>query len=56
MSVTLRALFDRISGAAQVLTHSSLETFVERAGVSNSFLLPKASLAATAFMDKFDDG
>lgn len=56
MSITLRGLFDRIAGAAQVLDQSSLQSFVEGAGVSNSFLLPKASIAAKAFMDKFDDG
>lgn len=56
MSVTLRGLFDRIAGTAQVLTQGGLQTFVEGAGVSNSFLLPKASLAARSFMDKFDDG
>lgn len=56
MSVTLRSLFNRIAGSGQSLSHGTLETFVENAGVSNSFLMPKASLAAKAFMDKFDDG
>ena len=56
MPVTLRTLFDRIAGGSQVLTHAGLESFVSQAGVTNSFLLPKATLAAKAFMDKFDDG
>ena len=56
MPVTLRHLFDRIAGTAQTLTQSGMQTFIEGAGVSNSFFMPKASLAAKAFMDKFDDG
>lgn len=54
-SVTLRALFGRI-GQNGTVTKDKIEKFLENAGVSNSWLMPKASLAATAIMDKFDDG
>jgi hypothetical protein len=53
---TLRRLFDRIAGSGGLLTKDKLHQFVEDAGVSDSFLMPKATLAAGAFMDKFDDG
>jgi len=53
---TLRRLFDRIAGSGGSLTKDKLHQFVEDAGVSDSFLMPKATLAAGAFMDKFDDG
>ena len=56
MPMTLRRLFDRITGKDPALTHGNLQQFVEDAGVGNSFLMPKAKLAAGAFMDKFDDG
>jgi hypothetical protein len=56
MSVTLKQLFTRIAGKEDVVTKAKLQTFLEDAGVSNSFPLRKASMAAGAFMDKFDDG
>ena len=60
MPVTLRQLFDRIAGPGGsqtgTVTKERLEQFVEDAGVENGWLMPKASLAAGAFMDKFDDG
>jgi hypothetical protein len=55
MPVTLQALFSRI-GQNGPVTKPKIEAFLEKAGVSNSWLMPKASLAATAIMDKFDDG
>lgn len=55
MPVTLQALFVRI-GQNGPVTKPKIEAFLEKAGVSNAWLMPKASLAATAIMDKFDDG
>lgn len=55
MPVTLQALFTRI-GQNGPVTKDKVEQFLEKAGVSNGWLMPKASLAATAIMDKFDDG
>lgn len=55
MPVTLQTLFTRI-GQNGPVTKPKIEAFLEKAGVSNSWLMPKASLAATAIMDKFDDG
>ena len=55
-AVTLKDLFRRIAGPANEVTKAKLETFIENAGVGNSWLAPKASLAAGAIMDKFDDG
>ena len=55
MPVTLQALFTQI-GQKGPVTKPKIEAFLEKAGVSNSWLMPKASLAANAIMDKFDDG
>lgn len=55
-AVTLKCLFRRIAGPANEVTQEKLQTFIEGAGVRNSFLVPKASLAATAIMKKIDDG
>ena len=56
MAVTLRKLFDRIAGKGGALTEDRVKAFVEGAGVKDGFLVPKASLAAGAVMDKLDDG
>jgi hypothetical protein len=56
MAVTVRQLFDRIAGKGGAITKDRVKQFVESAGVKDGFLVPKASLAAGAVMDKFDDG
>jgi hypothetical protein len=55
-AATLKDLFRRIAGSSNEVTAKKLESFIEAAGVGNSFFAPKASLAAAAIMDKLDEG
>jgi hypothetical protein len=56
MPFSVRQLFQRITGADRALTYDNVKAFVEDAGVESGFFIDRAGMAATAVMDKFDDG
>lgn len=56
MPFSVRQLFSRITGAERALTHDNVKRFVEDAGVESGFFIDRAGMAASAVMDKFDDG